>query len=106
LAALVLGALPAGAEQLSGPRIAGEIIGHALSARMGLLRADMRYETDGTLSMRAMMMRGGGTWELVNDTLCVEITSGPRSGSAECLTFKDTGEGGYEASNGMVLTRQ
>ncbi|MEL6467530.1 MAG: hypothetical protein AAFQ58_21405 [Pseudomonadota bacterium] len=97
--------IAATAETMSSDRIQAELVGQDLQGRMGILRASLRYNTDGTIEMRAPVGRGAGTWEMTANGMCVDITSGPRQGQ-ECLTFTDNGDGSYSVSNGMTLVRR
>ena len=102
---LVSGWISTSAETLGPDRIRSELVGQDLQGRMGLLRASLRYNTDGTFEMRAPVGRGAGTWEMTDNGMCIDITSGPRKGR-ECLTFTDNGDGSYSVSNGMTLVRR
>ncbi|TDK48094.1 hypothetical protein [Antarcticimicrobium luteum] len=88
---------------LSGQDIRSRIVGHSFHGRKGIMSVSLRYAEDGTVTMRAPVGAGAGTWSLSDNRLCVKIVTGPRR-MDECLTFTRLSDGTYRASNGMRLT--
>lgn len=105
-AALLVACLAtASAEVLTPTEIEAEIIGQEFQGRVGIMRATIRYNEDGTVEMRAPIGRGSGTWQMAANGVCLDLTSGPRQGQ-ECVTFTRVGDGTFEMSNGMQLVPQ
>lgn len=90
-------------ETLSAAGIEDQIIGHAFQGRKGILSVSLHYGTDGTVTMRAPLGTGTGSWTLTGDRLCVKLETGPWKAD-ECLGFTSKPDGTYRASNGMRLT--
>ncbi len=109
ITALVVGTLVAfgtgaNSEQfLSAKDIESQIVGHGFQGRKGILSVALRYDRDGTVTMRSPLGTGQGHWTMSGDQLCVKLETGPRKVD-ECLTFISQSEGVYRASNGLQLT--
>ncbi len=88
---------------LTAGQIATQIIGHRFQGRKGIMSVTLQYAEDGSLTMQTPIGSGKGTWTLLDNQLCVTLTSGPRKGS-ECLTFIRQSDGRYQGSNGVRLT--
>lgn len=95
-------ARPALARNMSAAEIAGQIIGKDLSGRRMGMRVHLRYDTDGTVTIRAPFFSGAGSWEQEGDRLCMTVAGGPSPGTS-CHSFEDLGEGRFRNSEGMVL---
>ncbi|MEC5325796.1 hypothetical protein [Aurantimonas sp. A3-2-R12] len=93
----------AAAEILTPQQISQQIVGRTLTAsRMGI-RVDMIYASDGTVSMKSLLMSGSGSWSYSADGICMVMISGPRRGET-CVTFEPLGGGKYVNSEGITLT--
>ncbi len=90
-------------EVLSGSDIRSRIVGHSFHGKKGIMSVSLLYAEDGTVSMKAPMGTGTGTWALSDNQLCVKMLTGPRK-MDDCLTFTRQPDGTYRASNGMRLT--
>lgn len=88
---------------LTGDDVSNQIIGHSFKGRKGILSVTLRYEKDGTVVMQSPLGKGAGVWAILDNSLCVNLTDGPRK-TNECLTFSRETGGTYRASNGMRLT--
>ncbi|TDE37925.1 hypothetical protein [Antarcticimicrobium sediminis] len=88
---------------LSGPDIQSRIVGHSFHGKKGIMSVSLLYAEDGTVTMKAPMGTGAGTWALSDNRLCVKMLTGPRK-MDDCLTFTRQSDGTYRASNGMRLT--
>ncbi|MEL6735957.1 MAG: hypothetical protein AAFO98_08770 [Pseudomonadota bacterium] len=81
------------------------IVGNTLvTKRMGMT-IRMRFEADGTVSMKAPIGSGAGTWVFSGDQVCTTMTSGPRKGS-RCGQLTDLGNGKFKNAQGVTLTLQ
>ena len=91
------------AEILPPQQISQQIVGRKLTAsRMGM-RVDMIYASDGTVSMKSLLMSGSGSWSYSANGICMVMISGPRRGKT-CVTFEPLGGGKYVNSEGITLT--
>jgi hypothetical protein len=105
LAALTVTVTPASAENMSKEQITRQIIGKTLITSRKGMKVRLRYNTDGTVRLKAFVISGGGTWEYSDDGLCMNMTSGPKKGRT-CVSFEHLGGNKYRNSEGAVLTAQ
>lgn len=100
---IAVGAQASAEQLLSGADIESQIVGHSFQGRKGILRVNLHYGQDGTVTMQSPIGTGKGTWSLSENRLCVTLVTGPRKGR-ECLTFTALSGKEYRASNGVRLT--
>ncbi|MEL6745566.1 MAG: hypothetical protein AAFO68_08905 [Pseudomonadota bacterium] len=81
------------------------IVGKTLVAKRMGMTMRMRFEADGTVSMKAPFGSGAGTWVFSGDQVCTTMTSGPRKGS-RCGQLTDLGNGKFKNAQGVTLTLQ
>lgn len=105
LVAAVMTSSPAHAEMLTQERIAHEIVGKTLSASRNGLKVRLRYDPDGSLTMKVALITGAGTWIYSDGGLCMTLTKGPKRGKT-CTGFEDLGNGRYRNSEGLILQVQ
>ncbi len=105
LAALSAIVTPAMAENMSKEQISRQIIGKTLIASRKGMKVRLRYNTDGTVRLKAFVISGSGTWEYSDNGLCMDMTSGPKKGRT-CVRFEHLGGNKYRNSEGTVLTAQ
>jgi hypothetical protein len=102
LALFAFGIAPALAGTMTGEQIAQQIIGQELETSRNGMKVRLRYRTDGSVTMRAPIFSGEGTWALSGDELCMTLTRGPRQGIT-CHSFEDLGNGRYRNSEGLTI---
>lgn len=103
-AALSFGTLGAQASStMTQEEIASTLIGNTLSTSRKGMPVRLTYNTDGSVSMKAMIMSAKGTWRYSDTGLCMTMTSGPRKGET-CVSFTALGGGKFLNSEGMTLT--
>ncbi len=105
LAALTVTMTPAIAKNMSKEQISQQIIGKTLIASRKGMKVRLRYNTDGTVRLKAFVISGRGTWEYSDDGLCMDMTSGPKKGRT-CVSFEHLGGNKYRNSEGTVLSAQ
>jgi hypothetical protein len=94
---------PAAAEApLTNVEISRHIIGRDLTAQRAGMDLRIRYDPDGSVRMRILLVSGSGTWRFADDGLCVDMTSGPKRGRA-CTTFERVGDKTFRNSQGLIL---
>ena len=102
---MAIGALvgqPAAAAILSQDQIARQIIGKDLTAvRLGMT-VHLRYNLDGSITLKAAFATGLGHWNYDGDGLCMTMTKGPKRGMT-CTEFEALGDGSYRNSEGLIL---
>lgn len=98
----LLTAAPVTAEPMTAADIKAKIIGQTFNARRGVVRARMTYALDGSVTLKTPVFTRGGTWRLVGNQLCVNITKGPGKGET-CAAVTELGNGKYRASDGATL---
>lgn len=87
---------------LSADEFAAIAVGKTFSANRDGRTVNMTFNADGSLSMRAGIMRMRGAWEYVGEELCVTFDRGPRKGT-NCTHLTRTGANQLTGSDGMVL---
>ena len=93
------------AETLTKEQISQQIVGKTLIANQMGMKINMIYKPDGTVTMKALLMSGSGTWSYNDNGICMLMTSGPRRGET-CVTFEHLGGKKYLNSEGATLTVQ
>lgn len=101
----ITAAPPASAEAMTGTEVTAKIVGKDLVTRRKGMTVHLRYETDGSVTLKAPLFSGRGHWKLAEDRLCMTLTEGPRRGET-CHTFEDIGDGAYRNSEGQILRPQ
>jgi len=103
---LVFASPPAMAEtaQLTGSEIQTEIIGATLKAKRMGMTATITHALDGTSALNAPVRKRSGTWQVVDDTLCVAWAA---EADRECVSFhrQDEIDKFLIKPNGTVVTR-
>lgn len=98
----LLAGMPAPAEILSQDQIARQIIGKDLTTvRLGMT-VHLRYNLDGSITMKAAFATGLGHWDYDGDGLCMTMTKGPKRGMT-CTEFEALDDGSYRNSEGLIL---
>lgn len=105
LTGLAMTAQPVSADTMTAPEIAQRIVGKDLAARRMGMTVHLRYDSDGTVTIRAPFFTGTGTWDWQGDGLCMNVRGGPNPGRS-CHAFEDLGDGRFRNSDGMVLRLQ
>lgn len=95
----------ASAEPLTNEAFQQRIVGKTLVAKRMGMTMRMRFEADGTVSMKAPIGSGAGTWVFSGEQVCTTMTSGPRKGS-RCGQLIDLGNGKFKNAQGVTLTLQ
>lgn len=106
--AVVFCALPAQpvlADAMTGAEITAQIIDKDLVTRRAGMTVHLRYDRDGSVTVRAPLFSGRGRWTLAGGTLCMTLTEGPRQGET-CHTFEGMGADSYRNSEGQILRQQ
>ena len=102
LTAGILAAGPALAEPLTRTEIANQIIGKELVGRRNGMTVRLRYNPDGSVTMKAAFITGAGTWAFSGNGVCMTLTKGPKRGKT-CTAFEDLGGGAFRNSEGVTL---
>ncbi|MDF1779288.1 MAG: hypothetical protein P1V13_25020 [Rhizobiaceae bacterium] len=95
-------AVPALAKTLTQAQIADQIVDKNLIGHRKGVTVRLRYNSDGSVEMKAAFIAGAGTWAFVGDGLCMMMTKGPKRGKT-CTGFEDLGDGSFRNSEGMIL---
>lgn len=107
--ALVMTGIPAGQASLAGTlsqeQIAHQIIGKDLTATHLGMTVHLRYNSDGSITMKTPFISGSGTWVYSEDGLCMTMTKGPKRGKT-CTSFEALEDGSYRNSEGQLLQVQ
>ena len=88
---------------MSQEQMASELIGKTLNGKRGLMSVKITLAQNGQVAMNAALMKARGTWKFNGQQLCMNMTTGPRTGE-RCLTFTKTGANSYQASDGAKFT--
>lgn len=90
------------AATLSREQIAQQVIGKDLTTvRLGMT-VRLRYNVDGSVTMKAGFISGSGTWAYAEDGLCMTMVDGPKRGKT-CTSFEALKDGSYRNSEGQIL---
>ncbi len=93
---------PVLADAMTGAEITAQIIGKDLVTRRAGMTVHLRYDRDGSVTVKAPLFSGRGHWRLAGSTLCMTLTEGPRRGET-CHTFEVMGADSYRNSEGQIL---
>ena len=96
---------PSRAEVMSGEQIIAQIVGKDLVTRRTGMKVHLRYDADGTITVKAPLFHSSGRWALVGNSLCMTLTEGPRQGET-CHVFEVNGDGTYRNSEGQTFWEQ
>lgn len=103
--ASVLVSQPVFSATLSREQVAQQVIGKDLTTvRLGMT-VRLRYNPDGSVTMRAGFISGSGTWAYAGDGLCMTMIDGPKPGKT-CTSFEALEDGSYRNSEGQILRVQ
>ncbi len=103
---LLVATLPLGtalAANLTKDQISSQIIGKTLNAKRMGMRVIIHYNKDGSVSMKAPLFTGTGSWVYQDDGICMDLKTGPRRGKT-CVTFEQLGDNKYKNSEGIEFT--
>jgi len=93
------------AATLSREQIAQQVIGKDLTTvRLGMT-VRLRYNPDGSITMKAGFISGSGTWAYAEEGLCMTMVDGPKRGRT-CTSFEMLEDGSYRNSEGQILRVQ
>lgn len=98
-------AQPVLADAMTGAEITAQIIDKDLVTQRAGMTVHLRYDPDGSVTVRAPLFSGRGRWTLAGGTLCMTLTEGPRRGET-CHTFEGMGADSYRNSEGQILQQQ
>lgn len=96
---------PSRAEVMSGEQIIAQLVGKDLVTRRTGMKVHLRYDADGTVTVKAPLFHSSGRWILNGNSLCMSLTEGPRQGET-CHFFEVDGDGAYRNSEGQTFWEQ
>ena len=91
------------ANQLTNEEFAQQIVGKTLLAKRRGMTMRLVFAPEGTLSMKALLMKASGTWRYSKQGVCITMETGPRKGT-NCVTFERIGKNKYKSSEGKIFT--
>ena len=103
--ALSLPAAPVLAGVLDADGISAQIIGKELVARRMGMKVHLRYDPDGSVTIRSPFFSGTGSWRRDGNRLCMTVAGAPGP-ETSCHGFEDLGGGKFRNTDGMVLREE
>ena len=103
--ALSLPAAPVLAGVLDADGISAQIIGKELVARRMGMKVHLRYDPDGSVTIRSLLFSGTGGWRRDGNRLCMTVAGAPGP-ETSCHGFEDLGGGKFRNTDGMVLREE